>query len=241
MYGYIYLTTNKINNKKYIGQHKSSKFEGNKYLGSGTALGRAIKKYGAQNFETKLLKISESKADLDREEKYYINLFNATTRSDFYNIAYGGNGGEIHTPEMRQKLRQARLLQESQVKGKIKINNGIKEKLVSPEDLKDYITKGWIKGRLYKTTENYIYVYKNNKTTAIPPGDLQTYLDNGWVRGNGGSGAHRGTVHINNGKISKMIPKDLLNDYLSQGWVRGRLLKRRATTIENMNSEKSAI
>lgn len=43
MYGYIYKTTNLINNKIYIGQHKHEKFD-IKYFGSGYALVNAIKK-----------------------------------------------------------------------------------------------------------------------------------------------------------------------------------------------------
>ena len=35
MFGYIYETVNLIDGKKYIGKHKSSKFD-SKYLGSGT-------------------------------------------------------------------------------------------------------------------------------------------------------------------------------------------------------------
>ena len=46
MFGYIYKTTNLINNKIYIGQHKSEKFEPNKYIGSGVVLLKAINKYG---------------------------------------------------------------------------------------------------------------------------------------------------------------------------------------------------
>ena len=47
MFGYIYMTINTVNGKKYIGQHKSSEFEGNKYLDSGKILKQAIEKYGA--------------------------------------------------------------------------------------------------------------------------------------------------------------------------------------------------
>lgn len=42
MFGYIYLTTNVINNKVYIGQKKSNKFLYNNYLGSGKLLKEAI-------------------------------------------------------------------------------------------------------------------------------------------------------------------------------------------------------
>ena len=33
MYGYVYKTTNLVNHKIYIGQHKSNKFEPDKYIG----------------------------------------------------------------------------------------------------------------------------------------------------------------------------------------------------------------
>ena len=51
MIGYVYLTTNLINNKKYIGRRTSEVFLDTKYLGSGIHLLNAVKKYGKENYE----------------------------------------------------------------------------------------------------------------------------------------------------------------------------------------------
>ena len=51
MYGYIYKTTNKINGKIYIGQHRCDHFD-ESYIGSGSRLLKAVKKYGRCCFET---------------------------------------------------------------------------------------------------------------------------------------------------------------------------------------------
>ena len=73
MYGYIYLTTNLINNKKYIGQHRASKFN-MKYLGSGIHLTNAIKKYGKENFKLEVLCECFSEQELNEKEKYFIKI-----------------------------------------------------------------------------------------------------------------------------------------------------------------------
>jgi len=50
MSGIIYKTTNKINNKFYVGYDTKNN---PKYLGSGLLLKRAIEKYGQENFKKK--------------------------------------------------------------------------------------------------------------------------------------------------------------------------------------------
>lgn len=90
MFGYIYETTNLINGKKYIGKHKSNKFDNN-YLGSGISLGRAINKYGKENFSIKILEeINTNQEDLDNKETYYIEKYNAVKDKNYYNHSYGG-------------------------------------------------------------------------------------------------------------------------------------------------------
>ena len=51
---FIYLTTNLINGKQYIGSHDGTIDDG--YLGSGIAIKLAIKKYGKKKFQKRNFK-----------------------------------------------------------------------------------------------------------------------------------------------------------------------------------------
>lgn len=100
MYGYIYITTNLIDGKKYIGKHKSSKFEFNKYIGSGKILGQAVLKYGKENFKCELLEsvnnvptICFSEEELNTSEFYYTTLYDCVNSDEYYNLIDGGTGG----------------------------------------------------------------------------------------------------------------------------------------------------
>lgn len=104
---YIYLTTNLINNKKYIGQHIGD--INDSYLGSGIHFLRAVKKYGKENFKKEILEICKSQEDLDEAEQRWIKKYNAVKSKDFYNIAEGGRGGNPClglTQEAEQKRRE---------------------------------------------------------------------------------------------------------------------------------------
>lgn len=92
MYGYIYLTENLINNKRYIGQHKSTYFD-LCYYGSGVMLHKALKKYGKENFRISILEWCSSKEELDAAEIFHIQQHNAILSNNYYNIAAGGHSG----------------------------------------------------------------------------------------------------------------------------------------------------
>lgn len=58
---YIYLTTNHINGKRYIGKHYGELNDS--YLGSGNLIKAAIEKYGKENFSKEILYISQSEEE----------------------------------------------------------------------------------------------------------------------------------------------------------------------------------
>lgn len=57
MYGIIYKTTNLVNGKIYIGQHRCDTDEFDGYLGSGSEILKAIDEFGKENFKRETLKI----------------------------------------------------------------------------------------------------------------------------------------------------------------------------------------
>jgi group I intron endonuclease len=94
IYYQIYCTINNLNNKIYIGQHKTNSFKKKNYLGSGIHLNRAIKKYGSENFSKNILEVCETKEQADWYEKRYISFYRLGGKAE-YNIADGGQGGNL--------------------------------------------------------------------------------------------------------------------------------------------------
>jgi group I intron endonuclease len=94
MYGYVYITENLINGRKYIGKHRAKNLDNDGYLGSGTAIKNAIKKYGADNFDRKIISVAGSREELDVLEIAIIAEYDAVKNILFYNISKGGGDGE---------------------------------------------------------------------------------------------------------------------------------------------------
>ena len=79
----IYVTTNLINNKKYIG--KDSNNDPN-YLGSGTLLKEDIIKYGKENFKKEIIEYCIIDEELTIRESYWIKYYNAVNSDEYYNL-----------------------------------------------------------------------------------------------------------------------------------------------------------
>jgi group I intron endonuclease len=80
----IYITTNLINGKKYIGSHITENIDDD-YLGSGVYINKSITKYGRTNFIREILAIVDNKENMKELEEYYIDYYQSFTSPMFYN------------------------------------------------------------------------------------------------------------------------------------------------------------
>lgn len=90
--GYVYLTTNLVNGKQYVGQHLATKFD-KRYKGSGTALKYAFEKYGWDNFKCEVICWCSTQEELNYREQCEI-VFYSTFSPNGYNLKYGGSNGK---------------------------------------------------------------------------------------------------------------------------------------------------
>ena len=94
MFGYVYKTTCLINNKFYVGKHEAESFD-KYYYGSGIKLKNAIKKYGKKNFIVEIICWCKDLNELNNKETYWIDKLDAKNPKIGYNIADGGDGGDL--------------------------------------------------------------------------------------------------------------------------------------------------
>lgn len=98
MFGIIYIITNSVNSKVYIGQTIQSlkdRWQGHCRKGFSESeknmrIKRAINKYGKENFQIKELERCKV-TELDEREIYYISLYDSYNRG--YNSTEGGKSG----------------------------------------------------------------------------------------------------------------------------------------------------
>ena len=111
---YVYMTTNLVNDKRYIGMTNGNK--GLAYQGSGKLLKLALKKYGKENFKTDIIEVCKTEEQLRQAETRIISFYNATVDPMFYNQpGYSGPTSEQvqatwdkYTPEEKEaRLKNA--------------------------------------------------------------------------------------------------------------------------------------
>jgi group I intron endonuclease len=116
-YGFVYITTNLINGKRYIGRCKFDTTRPNAwktYLGSGVALKLAIKKYGRQNFQKVIVSFAINEEELNNQEMALIDFFDAVSSDDYYNVSNGQySNAWIHKTEEEKNIIRKKISDKS--------------------------------------------------------------------------------------------------------------------------------
>lgn len=113
----LYKTTNLVNDKTYIGIHKTNNLDDG-YLGSGFALLEAVDKYGKEKFKREVLEFCNSYEELLELEKLYVDSDWVRDKSN-YNLKTGGQSSGILSDESKNKISET--LKEGYRSGRIKI------------------------------------------------------------------------------------------------------------------------
>lgn len=216
MYYTIYRITNIIDNKIYIGAHKTNDLFDD-YFGSGKYLINAINKHGIENFHKEIMQIYSS-SELMYEMESLLVTENFINRKDTYNLKIGGEGGfdhinsnylNIYGKNGQIGFGLENLVDVNIIRAKWKsegrynefcnnISTGLKIK---------YEQDGhhWT-GKKHKE-ETKIKIGKANKIQQ--QGKLNSQFGTCWI------------YNINL-KQNKKIPKNDLNHWLNNGWLKGR-------------------
>lgn len=198
MHYLIYKITNRLNNKFYVGKHKTEdKDDG--YLGSGILIKKAVKKYGKENFTKELLFECATEEEMNQRETDIVDE-DFIERPDTYNVMPGGQGGGKNNWDSGRK----------------KLTDLLKD----PEFLKMFCmrtTEGLIEyhkshtntfqGRTHSTESR-------EKMRAAKLGKCDGEKNNMF-----------GRIWINDGVVSKAIKK---SEPIPAGYKKGRLVKKSA-------------
>jgi hypothetical protein len=152
-YMIIYKVINKINGKWYIGKDASNRPH---YYGSGIAINNAINKYGKENFEKIILETCLDKDHLIQREKAWILESGAVNDPMSYNLASGGEGGDLS--KFHDYTNQGYIGKQDQFVGRQKWWHNLtiedqKERFAKQAEKR---TKGWYVSRTNDPSETYV-------------------------------------------------------------------------------------
>ena len=235
----VYCITNNINEKTYIGQHKTDNLN-DSYMGSGCLIKNSIKKYGLENFSKEILAITETKENADILEKVFIKLYRSNGKAE-YNIADGGqirfsgesakiirdkiskaHKGKHHSEEHKRKLAESHRGFKFAEDSKRKMSESRKGKRLGSENSfygKHHSEETKLKIRNKLLGKHYMFSDEHkNKIGESNKGKRLGRKESEETRKKL-SEVHKGRTWFNNGVVSKFVYE------CPDGFVKGRLSK----------------
>jgi len=217
MHYLIYKITNLVNNKIYIGKHKTEDINDD-YMGSGKILHRAIEKYGLDKFKKEILFECENEEDMNKKEAEIVDE-EFVARLDTYNIKLGGQGGfdyinqntnwngfnYINQNKLNNKSNQ-HLISANKIKNNEEYMKEFKEKVSNGLKLYYSLHAGTMKGKKH-TEESKRKIGLANSISH--KGEKNWNYGNCWI-------------YNDELRISKLIKKDDIDIWIQKGWKKGR-------------------
>jgi group I intron endonuclease len=209
MFYVIYKITNTINQKIYVGSHRTNNVDDN-YMGSGKYLTRAIAKYGIENFTKDILFVFDNADDMYAKEAEIVNE-QFLAEENTYNLKRGGFGGfdYINSSGLNNKANQCSkagrvaAAQGGGFKGRTH-STKTKQQLSSLNKGRP----GTFLGR-HHSEETKRHLSKKKKGTGIGPNNSQF-----------------GTIWMTNHEKNVKVCDVEVEDYVKLGFVRGRKINR---------------
>lgn len=161
----VYKITNLINGKIYIGQTINSiekRFYYHCYDNrSNSAIHKAIKKYGKQNFIIEEIDKAACRFGLNYKERFWILTLNSLDKSVGYNLKSGGDCGGSPNKEIRQKIGDSNRGRVTPQIVKDKISKSLKNRIFTQEH------KDRISSALRGVKKNYTIKLSDERKQAL--------------------------------------------------------------------------
>jgi hypothetical protein len=217
----IYKTTNTINDKIYVGMHRTLDLN-DSYLGSGMYLRQAIKKYGIENFKKEILHVFDNEETMVTKEREIVNEEFMNSKST-YNACIGGHGGGIRKNAILSKQTKDKISQS--VKKFHDANFGCYRGIPKPPLSLE------TKSKLKAMRQDLVWISRDAQTKMVHEKDLSMHLEAGWVTG-------RAIIPHNKGKGKPKIRKT--EEELFQNRSNAQRGKKRSAESVKKTTEKNS-
>lgn len=210
----IYKITNKLNNKFYVGAHKTiNKNDG--YFGSGLLLGRSVVKYGKENFNKEILFECSSEEEMWQKEADIVDE-EFIARDDTYNVKLGGCGGFdfVNTSKLNTKGngRNSGVSDEKELMG---MRNTFKEMLQDEKYKEEFNEK------VSNSLKRYYLLNEGSFTNKKHTLETREKMSRAKIgRYTGKNNSQFGTMWITNGVDNRKVMR---KDVIPVGWRKGRV------------------